>query len=98
MPAASYRALQPHVMACRSCKAPMFFAKVASIGKAIPIEAAPASDGNIVLLDPRTCIVLGPEDAAAETGLKYRTHFMTCPNAKGWRRKRGFAEQSPRAS
>ena len=95
MPSASYRPLQPRVVPCRTCKAPMFWAKVASTGKNIPIDAAPRDDGNVVLIDHRTCTVLGPDEAAASQGQKYVSHFMTCPDAKAWRRARAIPDPPP---
>ena len=91
----SYRPLQPLVLACRTCRAPMFWAKVASTGKNIPIDAAAREDGNIVLIDHRTCTVLGPDEAAEIPGRKYQSHFVSCPDAKAWRRARGIPDSPP---
>ena len=92
MPSASYRPLQPNVKPCRSCRAPMFFVTIAKTGKNMPVDAAPAPDGTIVLIDPKTAVVLGPEAAALETGRRYRPHWATCPDSQAWRRARGIPE------
>jgi len=89
----TYRPLQPELVPCRSCKALIFFATVTKTGKKIPMDPEAVDDGNIVLSpDCRDAEVLGPGEAPTFPGRKYRSHFATCPDAKGWRRKRGIPE------
>jgi len=75
----------------------MFFSRTAA-GEAMPIDFAPAADGNLILVDPegRQVAELGPDDARAYQGVKYQTHFRSCPHAKGWRRSRGIPEPAPK--
>jgi hypothetical protein len=90
----TYRPLQPKIVPCRSCKAPIFFAQILSSGKPIPIDFAPVPDGNLVTVDPagRQVQVLAPSEIAGYPGHKYQPHFRSCPDAKSWRRKRGIPE------
>jgi hypothetical protein len=74
---------------CRSCQARVLWATTEA-GKAMPLDALPHPEGNI-LLDKSTgrCRVQSGRDAAAEgAGPRYRSHFATCPQARNWRRPR----------
>jgi hypothetical protein len=99
MSGGSYRPLQPETRAvpCRSCAASIFFVRCVKTGKNIPCDVGAASDGNVVLREgsTREADVLGHDAAKAYPGKKYRSHFMTCPNATAWRRARGIAEPIP---
>jgi hypothetical protein len=68
---------------CRSCGKEIFWAKSAATGKAMPINAQADVSGNITI-DLAGCAVVGDRNA---TGLRYTSHFVTCPQAQGWRRK-----------
>jgi hypothetical protein len=93
-----FRPLQPQarLVPCRSCRAPIFFARILASGKPVPIDPEPVADGNLVLVDPEgQCVnVLTPAEVPSYAGAKFQTHFRTCPDAKGWRRKRGIPEPS----
>lgn len=67
---------------CRSCKAPIIFAKTAS-EKFIPLDAVPVLGGNVWLKDGYAVI-----DAPSPTTKAHVSHFATCPEAKKFRRDR----------
>jgi hypothetical protein len=77
---------------CRSCGAPVRFAKAAS-GKWMILDAEPSMDGNIILaLDDRerhaNAIVFRDAAAAQERfgdRRRYKDHHATCPQAREWR-------------
>ena len=69
----------------------MFWAKTAN-GKAIPVDADASPDGNI-RVDPRTepmgaSVLSGAalETARAAGEKLHKTHFVTCPQRREWRR------------
>jgi hypothetical protein len=80
---------------CRDadCGAPLIWASTAR-GKAMPVDAEPQPDGNVLLTDvglpsPQATVV----DPAAEPlggwpGTLHHSHFTTCPGADRWRHKR----------
>jgi hypothetical protein len=71
---------------CISCGAPITWAVSSATGKKMPIDAEPHHDGNIVLTDGTAQVVAAAARAALPAGtLRYRSHFVTCPNAAGWR-------------
>lgn len=80
---------------CRSCDAPIAWARTIA-GKAMPIDAnpdgtpRPIPDGNLTITTTSPLTVdLVPVGTLFETeGLRYRSHFATCPNAGAWRRPR----------
>jgi len=65
--------------ACFSCHAPVIWAKTEK-GRAMPVDAAPVETGNIELAGGVAKYV------PAGTG-RYVSHFVTCPQAKGWRKR-----------
>jgi len=77
------------VTACRSCDAPIRWAHTEE-GRRIPLDAEPVSGGSFKLHGD-TAIVT--KDATVslfdqdDDGLRYRTHFATCPDADSWRRR-----------
>lgn len=67
---------------CKSCSAPIEWAKSARTGKAMPLDLEPTAHGNLVVIDG----VAHP--APADTGRERRTsHFATCPQATSWRQR-----------
>lgn len=91
-----YRPLQPYVVHCRSCKAPIFWATTSG-DRRIPIDANPVPDGTLIV-DGDVAYLLGSLGLEDYSGPRYQTHFATCPDAKGWRRKRGIPDPVPSAS
>ena len=74
---------------CKSCAARIVWA-VTELGKRMPVDADPHQAGNITLL-PRPlgaplAHVLQRYETAEERPL-YRAHFVSCPNARDWRRR-----------
>lgn len=76
---------------CRSCGAPIRWATTDK-GKHIPVDAHPTLGGNIALYAHgnvlHATVITGTKLAAYATQNDvYTTHFASCPQAKGWRRK-----------
>lgn len=82
--------------ACRSCGAPVIWTKTAG-GKSMPVDAEPPADGNgnvrvdgIGERSAPVATVLGPLEVAMlapEVREELRlSHFVTCPDAKDWKR------------
>ena len=69
------------IVKCRSCGAEIFWAKSAATGKAMPLDAQARVDGNVTL-DMTGAAVVGDK---TDPGLRYVSHFVTCPQAQGWR-------------
>lgn len=83
---------------CRSCGAPVIWATTRA-GKAMPVDAAPRSDGNIELVlndvegsPPIACYLKEgyrelPDGTRYHVAERYVSHFVSCAQAKDWRRK-----------
>lgn len=73
---------------CKLCGAPVRWAKWVN-GKAMPVDAHPVRDGNLVLTARRTngrgpahLVVATYNHSQHGTGRnRYVSHFVTCPNA-----------------
>lgn len=79
--------------ACRSCGAPIVWAIAAGSSRRIPLDADPTDDGNLIVVrhrwdgpDRTIPIVHVVDEDAGTDGLRFRSHFATCPDAKSWRR------------
>lgn len=74
---------------CDSCDAEVFWVRFPS-GKAMLVDAQPRSDGNVEVLETdgglRVRVLRAVEPSV--TGLRYGSHFATCPKADE-HRKRG---------
>lgn len=79
---------------CRSCRAEIVWATTEQ-GKSMPVDLAPVDHGNVYYIDqgamPRVRVLADPqptleEDADSADGLRYVSHFATCPQADGWRK------------
>lgn len=77
---------------CRSCEAPIVWATTEG-GKAMPVDSALTDGGNVALIAPRTNVPGEPiiamvldQDALFDDGPRHVSHFVTCPQAAGWRR------------
>ncbi|MEA2702898.1 MAG: hypothetical protein QOD63_843 [Actinomycetota bacterium] len=89
---------------CRACAAAIWFGLTVK-GRRMPIDPAPAEDGNVVIdadvvlhaladLDARTLPhvrVLGKGEAVDPDVPRYRSHFSTCPAAERFRRPKAKA-------
>ena len=76
----------PKMTRCRSCSAPIVFAKLVGDrrGKANPIDADPADNGNLRVFDDGRYTVIDARslDGYRRAGIPlYLSHFVTCPNA-----------------
>ena len=81
------------VSTCRSCHAPIRWGKTDN-GKAIPLDAEPATEGNVILTTAGAAHVLAGANleaarhpTAGERPELYMPHHATCPHARGWRRQ-----------
>lgn len=59
---------------CRSCHAPVVWARTAK-GKAIPLDVKPRKDGNLILRNG----IVRVQTRNDPGGLRYVSHFATCP-------------------
>lgn len=75
---------------CKACSAPIIWA-VTNTGKAIPIDAQPVANGNVVLFDGpgsgKVLALFGKKAQAGATEL-YASHFATCPASEHFRKPR----------
>jgi hypothetical protein len=65
---------------------------VTESGKSIPLDAEPVAHGNIRLVDNRAVVVgVGTLDLldATDDGVRWVSHFVTCPDRDKWRRRNG---------
>jgi hypothetical protein len=68
---------------CRSCDAPIEWAEWADSGKRVPLDVAPATNGNLAVVAGK---VHRFTDEDARLGRERRvSHFVTCPDAGSWR-------------
>ena len=72
---------------CRSCGAPVIWARTVPGGKSMPVDPEPFDRGNLVLTGDAThgfdVSVMDRKDDGHE---HYLSHFATCPQAGGWRK------------
>lgn len=77
---------------CRSCGAPILWARMEGSGKAIPLDESPAKDGNLwasqkpgpkgIELTARAAPKPGSEKSPVDAERRrWRSHFASCPNA-----------------
>lgn len=72
---------------CKSCSAPIIWAKTAK-GKAMPLDAEPSAKGNIALADG-VAVYLTKDALAQAAGWGtplFLSHFVSCPQAARHRR------------
>ena len=74
---------------CRSCDAPIRWVRWQESRKIMPLDAEPASDGNVVIVDGHTHGDGTPLVRTAKDGdaMRFKSHFATCKQAGDWRRK-----------
>ena len=78
---------------CRSCHAPIVWARTAFNGTPIPIDRDPTAEGNVVLTSAQdgsnrlVATVLPPGDPRIDVEVTYTSHFATCPDADQFRRR-----------
>lgn len=89
----SRRPLQPQPGPCDKCGAQVLWVRHVATGKKMPIELA--EHGSLYLeQDGAHVDDLGPK-ATTWTGRRWRCHFETCPETRGYRRARGLPEPEP---
>jgi hypothetical protein len=74
--------------ACRSCRAPIRWVETER-GRRMPLDLAPYTGDDprgLFVLREAGRLALAATPAMAELEPVYRTHFVTCPNAKQHRR------------
>jgi hypothetical protein len=67
---------------CRSCGQRILWA-LTTEGKRMPLDAQVAMNGNLIL-DGEQVRYATP----ADTGPRYQSHFASCPDSGGWRKRR----------
>jgi hypothetical protein len=77
---------------CRSCEAPILWAKTVK-GKRMPLDPDPVEDGNIWIIraepdGPVISVALASEGVPPLVQHRYVAHFVTCPDADAWRKKK----------
>ena len=81
----------PQKAKCRSCQADILWVRNASKGTFMCLDAEPVCGGNVAIVDGLAKVVKKGDLFEAEGEfpvLRYRSHFVTCPEAKQWRKKK----------
>lgn len=74
---------------CKSCDAEVMFVSSATTGKLQILDATPAANGNIVIVDGKAKVIpKGDLFAGEHEGPRYLDHHASCPDAAKWRRKK----------
>ena len=76
-----------HKQQCKSCGAAIRWYRTPA-GKRMPVDAEPASDGNLVILAGVVQPIQADLFRGIPSGPRYISHFATCPNARKHRRKK----------
>lgn len=79
---------------CKTCKAPVLWARNIVTGKMQILDATPDQAKGNIIVDPRghepRCQILDRDATAAARGrgdALYLSHFATCPDAATYRRR-----------
>lgn len=80
-------------LTCRTCKAPVFFAKNEKTGRNMILDEQPTREGNVIVVqgshsEGDTARVYGNAAAAAiayPDAPRFIDHHATCPDAEEWR-------------
>lgn len=76
---------------CRTCKAPVRWARMARSGKPHPLDADPSPRGNMRLCgNGHAELLTGSEllEARAAGTSLFLSHFASCPDRADWRAQR----------
>lgn len=78
----------PEAKPCGSCGEPVYWLRNDNTNKPAPIEVKPSDAGNIVISSISYHIVpLSLRQQARDKGLSlHLNHFVTCPQAKVWKK------------
>lgn len=86
---------------CVSCKAPIFWAIVRGVkrgSKPMPVDFEPVENGNLRMVKAESPVVMTMsmqlELGEVDDGVRYVTHFVTCPDADNWRAGRARAAET----
>lgn len=71
---------------CLSCGARMIWVRGGK-GHWMPVDAEPVSDGNLELIKNDRLVIAAPINPLFPPEKRYKSHFATCPDADGWRRR-----------
>ena len=72
---------------CRSCGAALIWIRSDSTGALMPLDASPVENGNVVIKDGVAHVINGSLFEEFMDGLRYRSHFASCPAAQKHRKK-----------
>lgn len=72
---------------CRSCDAPIIWARSATTDSLMPLNAEPVEGGNIAIVDGKAVVKKGDLFEESIQGPFYVSRSATCPNAKKYRKK-----------
>lgn len=79
---------------CRSCEAPIVWARHAGTGRRVPVDAEPTTDGNVELHNAAAGTDGPPvvecnvhHQPPLDAGPLRLSHFVTCPQAAAWKDK-----------
>lgn len=76
---------------CKSCGAEIEWCRTEATGKRMPINPWPVGDGNVVMVANTLAgemVVRVLRKAEEWIGLRYKSHFATCPNGPSHRKDR----------
>lgn len=77
------------VSRCRSCSAPIIWARMKPSGSPMPFDAAPSPAGAWAIDDRTTPATAGRIDSlAGPNAMGLTSHFATCPFAREYRKHR----------
>lgn len=83
--------MSDHVVACRTCEAPIAWHRHADTGRSAPLDSVPTGEGNCLVDEPSGTyrVLAGQQLAAARArGEVLRTnHFTTCRDRELWKRR-----------
>jgi hypothetical protein len=71
---------------CRACGAPMLWVEMLKSGKKNPLDPVPVKHGNIIIVGDGKAEAVSKNEPAAPGELLYVSHYVTCPEAKKFRR------------
>lgn len=72
---------------CRSCQRPIIWVKMEKSGKSNPLDAQPGPGGNVAINVDGTARVLAKDEIAVTDPMsRYVSHFVTCRDAKKFRK------------
>jgi len=83
---AAQRARRDDARKCKSCHAPIIWAKNETTGKWMPLDYDPHEGGNVFLFLNGKCRVGKQDDQLPDWSTRHFSHFARCPHANDHRR------------